>query len=93
MLVDQSSFFSTASHMSLSNIMDAMGPERHYRPGLVGSHQSAAAENIGSEDGGQPALLTRFAHETRSWLLHGRASSLEELSRSLNRDIEMTVCG
>ena len=73
--------------------MDAMGPERHARPGLVGRHQSAAAENIGSEDGGQPALFTRFAHETRSWLLYGSASSLEELSRSLNRDIEMTVCG
>jgi hypothetical protein len=36
--------------------------ERRERPGLVGSHEAAVTDNIGSEDGGQPALYALFAH-------------------------------
>jgi hypothetical protein len=56
MLADQSSFFSTASHKSLSNIMDSMGPERHYRPGLVVTHEPAVPDDIRSKNGSEAAL-------------------------------------
>ncbi len=36
--------------------------ERRERPNLVGSHQAAVTDNVGSEDGGQPALYALFAH-------------------------------
>jgi hypothetical protein len=42
--------------------MDAMGFERRERPSFVGSHEAAVTDNIGSEDGGQPALYALFAH-------------------------------
>ncbi len=36
--------------------------ERRECPSLVGSHQAAVADDIGSEDRGQPALYAFFAH-------------------------------
>jgi hypothetical protein len=36
--------------------------ERRERSCLVGSHEAAVTDNVGSEDGGQPALYACFAH-------------------------------
>jgi hypothetical protein len=36
--------------------------ERRERPSLVGSHEAAVTDNVGSEDRGQPALYAFFAH-------------------------------
>ncbi len=32
------------------------------RPGFVGSHEAAITDNVGNEDGGQPAVYAFFAH-------------------------------
>ena len=42
----------------------AMGLELGDRPGFVGSHEAAIADNVSREDGSQPALHTLFAHGT-----------------------------
>ncbi len=39
-----------------------MGLELGEGPGFVGSHEAAITDNVGSEDGGQPALYAFFAH-------------------------------
>ncbi len=40
--------------------------ERRERPSRVGSHEVAITDNVGSEDGGQPALHPVFGHGTPS---------------------------
>jgi hypothetical protein len=40
----------------------AMGLKPGQRPGFIGSHEAAITDNVGSEDGGQPALYALFAH-------------------------------
>ncbi len=40
----------------------AMSLELGERPGFVGSHEAAITDNVGSDDGSQPALHTFFAH-------------------------------
>ncbi len=37
--------------------------ERRQRSCLVGSHEAAITDNVGSEDGGQPAFHPVFGHE------------------------------
>ena len=36
--------------------------ERRERPSLVGSHEAAVADNVSSEDGGQPTFYALFTH-------------------------------
>jgi hypothetical protein len=38
--------------------------ERRECPSLVGSHESAITDNVGSEDGGQPTFYALFTHGT-----------------------------
>ncbi len=40
----------------------ALGLELSERTSLVSSHEAAVTDNVGSEDGGQPALYALFAH-------------------------------
>jgi hypothetical protein len=40
----------------------AMSLELYERPGFIGGHEAAITDNVGSEDGGQPALYALFAH-------------------------------
>ena len=42
----------------------AMGVELRERSGFVGSHGAAITDNVGCQDGGQPALYTLFTHGT-----------------------------